>query len=195
MIEIKDDLKRMIQTLDPDVLRKAQVSTITRLRSRTAALMSRAGREKYNVTAKTVSDALSRRIKIVVGPDQVTGYLHYIGRRIGLINFGGQFKTVRTARGKRFGATTKLYKKQPRFLTKRGFIARGRGAASTGGNVHIYQREKGAQTSRLPIMALYGPSIPQMIGSKEVIEKANEFVKEQYPIELMHQINYRLSKL
>jgi len=195
MIEIKDDLKHMIQTMDPNVLRKAQISTITRLRSRAATLMSRAGREKYNVTAKTVSDALSRRIKIIVGPDQVTGYLHYIGRRIGLINFGGQFKKVKTARGSRFGATTKLYKKERRFLTKRGFIAAGRGNARAGGNVHIYQREKGEQTSRLPIMALYGPSIPQMLGSKEVIEKTNAFVKEQYPIELMHQINYQLSKL
>ncbi|ALO46575.1 phage tail protein [Pseudohongiella spirulinae] len=190
MIEFKDNLDEKIRQIDPEVFRKAQLSALTRLRSSTATQISRAAREKYSVTAATIRGALSRRIRIVVRRDQTTAVLEYVGRRIGLINFGGQFKKVSTPRGRRMGATTKLYKNKRRYLTKRGFIATGKS-----GNVHIYQREKAGQTKRLPLQALYGPSIPQMVGSDEVLEKVGQFVERQYPIELSRQIDYQLSKL
>lgn len=190
MIDFKDNLQDQIQKIDPEVLRKAQISTVTRLRAKTATRISQAARGKYNVTAWAVRGALSKRIKIVVKRDQVSGYLQYIGRRIGLINFGGNFKRVQTSRGRRTGATAKLYKSQPRYLTKRGFIASGRQ-----GNVHIYQREKEDQRKRFPLQALYGPSIPQMVGTKEVMDDVKGFVEDQYPVELSRQIEYQLSKL
>lgn len=189
MIQFTDDFQDVLRTIDPTVFHKAQISALNRVRSRTATFISRAGREKYNVSAAAVTNALSRRIKIVVRRDQVSAYLEYIGRRIGLINFAGQFKRVDTPRGKRQGATTKLYKNQPRYLTKRGFIAAGRSS-----NVHIYQREKEGQRKRLPLVALYGPSIPQMVGSDEVLDKTRGFVEALYPVELMRQIDYQMSK-
>jgi hypothetical protein len=189
MIKFTDDFHEVLRTIDPEIFRKAQISALTRVRSRTATFISRAAREKYNVTAATVQGALSRRLKIVVRRDQASAYLEYIGRRIGLINFGGQFRRVNTPRGVRQGATTKLYKKQTRYLTKRGFIAAGKSA-----NVHIFQREKEDQTKRHPLTVMYGPSIPQMVGSNEVLEQTRQFVEDLYPAELMHQIEYQLSK-
>lgn len=190
MIDITDNFAERLRELDPELLRKAQLSAVSRLRNRTATQISYAARKKYNVTASAVRGALSRRIKIVVRRDQSSAVLEYVGRRIGLINFGGQFKRVNTARGKRQGATTKLYKQLPRYLTKRGFIASGKS-----GNVHIYQRENEEQSRRLPVMALYGPSIPQMVGSDEVMEQVKGFVEKNYPIELSRQIDFQLSKL
>lgn len=190
MIEIRDDIIEQLKRFDPELLSKAQRSTLTRVRTRTATFISRAVRERYSVTARTVSDALSRRVKIVVRRDETTAVLEYIGQRIGLINFSAQIRRVATPAGPRFGATTKLYKDKRRFLTKRGFVASG-----ANNNVHIFQREKQGQQTRLPISAMYGPSVPQMVGSTETLDKANEFVGELYPVELMRQIDYQLSRL
>lgn len=190
MIEFKqDELQEFLQTLDPELLRKAQRQALNRVRAKTATRISAAARGKYNVSAATVRDALSRRLKFSTTGDRSEAYLVYLGRRIGLINFGAKFKKVSTARGPRLGATTKLYKGRPRYLTKRGFIATGKS-----GNVHVFQRAEEGQRKRHPLKALYGPSIPQMVGSREILEDADSFVQKEYPIELLRQIDYYMSK-
>lgn len=191
MIDFRvENLDRIMRVLNPDILIKAQTSALVRTRAKSVTQISKLARQKYNVSAGTVRDAVSRRIGLSLSRDKSAAYIQYIGRRIGLINFAAKFKTVNTPRGKRFGATTKLYKKKGRFLTKRGFIARGKG-----GNVQVFQRQKEGQSKRLPLNALYGPSIPQMVGSTEVLEGATKFVEKEYPIELLRQIEYQMSKL
>ena len=190
MIQFEEDVKEFLKVLDPEVLRKAQNSTLTRMRSKTATRLSKEARSKYNISAAAVRDALSKRLKFSKQSQPKQAFLWYISRRIGLINFGAKFKKVRTPRGVRQAATVKLYKNRPRKKLKRAFIASGGNS-----NVQLFQRERAGQTSRLPIEALYGPSVAQMIGSDAVLDDAREFVKEEYPVELMRQIDFQLSKL
>lgn len=190
MIEFNDDFAAQLKLLDPALLNRAQRSALNRVRSRTGTFISRVVRERYSVTARTVADALSRRTKIIVRRDQASAVLEYQGQRLGLINFSAQIRRVATPKGPRFGATTKLYKDKRRYLSPRGFIASG-----ANNNVHVFHREKGNQKGRLPIAALYGPSVPQMVGSDAALERASEFVEKLYPVELIRQIDYQLSKL
>lgn len=190
MITFENDLKEFLRVLDPVLVQKAQTSALTRIRKKAATHISKTTRSRYNISAGAVRDALERRTKFKLSQDKSSAFITYIGARIGMINFSAKFKPVQTARGPRHGATAKLYKSRPRSLVPGGFIAAGRG-----GNVHIFRRQKKSQKSRLPIEAVTGPSVPQMISGDEVIRETDRFVQEEYPIELIRQIDYQLSRL
>ena len=164
---------------------KAEKSAIKATQRKAATQISRKVREEYNVTARAIAD----RLKLRLSPDNTEAYLWYIGTRIGLINFSGSFRNVRSARGKRFGATAKIKKKGSRFITVGGFIATGRN-----GNTHIFQRKDLGQKGRLPIQSKTGPAIPQMVDTEEVLSSATKYVEQEYPKDLINRLNFYLQK-
>jgi hypothetical protein len=109
---------------------------------------------------------IRERIDVRVQGDSVL----LIGRKrpIGLINFGGKWPAqTRTGAARRQSppASAKVYRNQPRRTYAGAFIAQGRS-----GNVQIFKR-KGNR--RLPIRALYGPSMPGLF--RNVARQARQF--------------------
>jgi len=174
-----DDLKRL---LNPTFLRKAELSALKATRGKVATVVSKRVRERYNVTAATVSS----KLKVGLRNDNTEAWLSWIGRRIGLINFGAQFKRVKTLRGRRIGATVKVRKDTKRFLVKGGFIAEG-----SQGNVHIFER---MGSTRLKIRSRTGPSVPQMVSSQKVVSAAEHLVETEYPTILKSKLDFFLEK-
>lgn len=185
MITISHELAQLKKQLDPAHLASAEKSALKSIQRKVATQISRLVRHKYNVTARSIA----ARLKLSLVRGDTEAHLWYVGTRVGLINFGGQFKKVRTSKGERMGATAKMTKQSGRFLTKGGFIATGRN-----GNVHIFQRRDLKQNSRFPLRAKTGPAIPQMVSEKETIEAASKFVEQQYPAELTNRLNFFLQK-
>ncbi len=181
MITINGDLAAMKAIMDPQVLKKAEKSALKAVQRKTATRISRKVREEFNVTARAIAD----RLKLSLKRDDTEAYLWYIGTRIGLINFGGQFKKVRSARGPRMGATAKVKKNSSRYVAAGGFIAEGKNQ-----NVHIFQRMKKNQSARNPIRKMTGPAIAQMVAWPAVLEDATKFVETEYPNELANRLDY-----
>ncbi len=176
-----DDLRGL---LEPAYWLKAERAALKATQAQTANQVSRKAREVYNVTAA----AIARRLKMGLSGDGREAYLRWIGTRIGLIEFGAQFRKVASARGKRWGATARIRKDRGRFLTGGGFIAEG-----NNGNVHVFRRvDQADPKSKLRRMA--GPAIPQMISSPEVFEDAEKFVAKKYPEVLANRLAYFLDQ-
>jgi hypothetical protein len=70
-----------------------------------------------------------------------------------------------------------------------GPIARAFTAQMKSGYIGVFQR---VQKPRLPIRQLYGPSIPQMIGSEKVSQWVEEKAQEKLSERLEHEINRAL---
>lgn len=182
MIELDGDLDDLKRLLNPSFLRKAETSALRGIQGKVKTRVSKRVREMYNVTAGTVS----RKLKIGLRNENTEAWLSWVGRRIGLINFGAQFKRVSTRRGRRIGATVKVRKDTKRYLVKGGFIAQG-----TQGNVHIFER---IGTARLELRSRTGPSVPQMVSSRKVVKDAAELVKTEYPVILKSKLDFFLEK-
>jgi hypothetical protein len=185
MIDFGDDIKEMERMLDPEFLVKAKKSALKATQRKTATRISKLVRQEFNVTARAVAD----RLKLSLGRNDTEAYLRYVGTRIGLINFSGKFKKVRTTAGRRLGATAKVKKTARRYVAPGGFIAEG-----NNGNVHIFQRMSKRQRARMPIRKMTGPAIPQMVSQQEVLDEATKFVEQEYPKDLTNRLDYFLTK-
>lgn len=170
-IRVQGSIQELEALMAPESLRKAQRSTLRTIQRMTATRVHRKVTSVYNVTQR----AIASRLKMSISGDNTQAILRWTGRKIGLINFGAQFRRVQTARGPRQGASARIRKDKGRFTSKGGFIATG-----ANGNVQIFQREKKDQSQRLPIRAKYGPAIPEMIDQPEVFAEAERFVAQEY---------------
>ena len=184
-IEFPDDLQEMKRQLAPEMLQKANKSALKATQRKTATFISKVVRKEFNVTARAIAD----RLKLSLGRGDTEAYLNYVGTRIGLINFSGQFRKVRTNAGVRLGATAKVKRTSRRYVTPGGFIAQG-----NNGNVHIFQRMSRRQKERMPIRKMTGPAIPQMVAQQEVLDEAAKFVEREFPKDLSNRIDYFLRK-
>jgi hypothetical protein len=195
VIEIKEfGIKEFTALLNPENLARAQREALQNTRGKTATLINKTVRETYVIEA----GAITRRMRLGWDDGEKTeARLDWTGSKIGLINFGAQFKKVQSARGTRQGATFKMIKSKGRVLSKAGgvggFIATGKN-----GNTHIFARTnptKKVTSSKTgnPILsrdihARTGPSIPQMVGGPQVMEAAQAFVQAEYPEQLLNKL-------
>lgn len=185
-IRIETGIEELLKTLDPEVIRKANKAAVRRIQRKMATVISGGVRETYNITARDIASA----VKMQLQDGGRTAIITYRGRRRGLINYGGAgvVPRVMTARGVRFGAKAKLYKKKPRALVKGGFVARGRN-----GNVHIFRRSEQNQ-SNSTLEAITAPAVAQMVKNQGVEARAQKTLNQQWPIELAHQITFFFNK-
>lgn len=182
MIEVNHDLDDLKRLLNPKFLRQAELSALKATRAKVKTRVSKSVRETFNVTAATVS----RKIKIGLRNNNTEAWLLWTGRRIGLINFGARFRNVKTSRGTRKGVTVQVQRGKKRFLVPGGFLATGEQ-----GNAHIFQR---IGKDRLKIRSLTGPSIPQMVSSRKVLNDAENLVETEYPRILANRLDFFLDK-
>lgn len=180
-LQQRNEIARLMQLLDPNLVLKAQRETLTGVRNRSATVASRAVRQRYYVSA----GAISRRLKMGFRDStRMEAHLIWIGERIGLINFNARPKVMRTTRGKRRGATFQMLRNRGRVNSNDGFIATGRN-----GNTHIFKRKDVTQKGRLPIKRLTGPAIPQMVGGPDVQREVELFVAAEYPAQLLARMD------
>lgn len=174
-------LEEALKTFDPSLVNKAQRLTVSALKGKVKTQISKTAREKYNVSASKLGQALNMRIDDSQGLRSAT--LEYVGSRIGLINFSGKFKNVRTT-GKsghlagvqirRRGATAKVIKGQSPQLIGRAFIANGANGA------HIFRRiNKNDPNSK--IQRVTGPSIPQIVSQRKVFSDGEKVLQTEFP--------------
>lgn len=125
--------------------RRRALATLTR---RLPVAWRRDLQETYNLPAAQIRD----RISYEVGGDSVliTGR----ARPVGLVNFGGRWTSVKSP-----GAAAQVFVAKGRHIYGGTFIAVGRS-----GNRQIFERKGKA---RLPIRALYGPSVASMFRNKD----------------------------
>lgn len=144
-----DELRRKF---DPKLIDKAMDRALQVAAMKMRTRISKEARQIYNVKAGDIA----RTVRLQRLRNPVGRVLVYTGYKIGLDHFGARTKVVKTARGRRVGATVQVRKDGGRKLLKGGFIADIHGAK-------VFTR---AGASRLPIEKKFGPSIPEMVGNK-----------------------------
>lgn len=127
----------------------------------------------FNLPAKQIRE----RIDVRVDADSVL----LIGRRrpIGLINFGGRWPGLKkrgSARRLSQAASAQVRRGGPRIIVDDGFIATGKS-----GNRQIFQRRS---IKRLPIRAVYGPSVVSFFRYVPRQERMYVFAAEVFRKEL-----------
>lgn len=156
-----------------DALPKAQANAINRSLSTTRAETVRAVREDYIVSADSVRKSIVLKTASASNP---VGAVISKGSPIALSNFDAGGKPVK-ARVKK-GSSPKPIKSSFEVGMKSGHTG-------------VFKRKGKA---RLPIQELYGPSIPQMIGSENVIKKIEEKAMETLDKRMDHEINRVLER-
>lgn len=180
---------------DPKIVTKAQQRTVTALKGKIATQISRSTREKFNVKAQRIKQAL--RVTTEENDGARSATLTYSGKRLSLITFGGRFRKVRTTgkrghlkgrRLQRYGASAKVSKRGRAYVVPGGFIA-----AGASGNVHLYQRrDQSDPTSGLRLMT--GPAVAQMVSNKDVTRDYTGTVNKEFPRLFESKLNHLLDK-
>lgn len=178
-----------------EVVKKAKRSAFGKLATKVRSVIAKGVSKRYVITQANVNRHGNKRF--VPGTDDVV--LSYVGRRIGLINFGAKEKRVKVSpKGNRYGkyrkrVTVKIKKTGTRKpvtgfpgVISPGFIATGKE-----GNRHVFARTSSA---RFPIISLKTLAIPQMI-NEEVIKEAEAAIGDNFPKLFSHAMDFYLSKL
>ncbi|MBE0470509.1 MAG: phage tail protein [Methyloprofundus sp.] len=130
-------------------------------------------REEYTVRARDVRQTIRlTRSK----PNQLEGEVRSTGRSLPLSAFSVAPKTVN---GKRRSPIRVSVRKGSKQGMNRAFVAR------VGGSVRVFERVGGR---RLPIRQLFGPSVPQMIGNKTVVDFVSIEARKTMDVRLDHEI-------
>ena len=131
-------------------------------------------RERYIVKASTVREPLKIERASSSSPIAI---LRAVGRVIPLSKF--KIRPSKPTPGRSKPVTATVIKGKGGTIPK-AFVAR-----MPTGHVGVYRR-KGRP--RLPIMELYGPSVPQMIGNEEVMRALEEKAQQTLDERMEHEI-------
>lgn len=176
-IEKLDELRKKF---DPKLIDKALDRALQSAAMKMRTRISKEARVLYNVKAGDISKTV-RIHKLRSPPGRL---LLYQGRMIGLDKFGARPKVIKTARGRRVGATVLVRKDRGRKLVSGAFIA----------NVHGAKVFERAGDKRLPIERKYGPSIAHMVGNKFVEVVASQHAGEDAATEFNRYLEYLMTK-
>jgi len=179
MIEFSDSAVQKAETLlggIKDALPKVQTRAINRSLQTARAEAVRAVRAEYAVSAEAVRKTIEIKNASFSNP---TGTILSTGSPIDLAKFdispsrpNPKAKNPVLARVKLGGARKPI---------KNAFLAR-----LSNGHLGIFIR---ADKGRFPIKQLYGPSVPQMIGSENVSKKIEDKAAETLGKRLEHEID------
>jgi len=138
-------------------------------------------RKEYNVKATPVKKSF-RMERAGLGALEAAAVAS--GRRIPLVDFGARPKQPG---GRKPVDGVSVQVKKERKVLKHSFLAR-----LKSGHVGVFQREGDA---RLPINQKFGPSIPEMIGNQEVVDRIQANAEQRFSKTLDHEIDFALQKL
>lgn len=159
----------------PNAISSALNRTVTNI----ASNITKEVRARYHIKAGDVNSSIK---KTKSTKSSLSAEVRSRGTTIPLDKFKVSPKTVNPKR-----------KSQLKIAVKKDGIKQVLGAFIANLNgIKAFKREG---KSRLPIKRLFGPSIPQMAGEHEIVEKVNENGWTTYHTRLNHEVNRILSRL
>ncbi len=210
----QDALERAEQMLEgiPDGIERAVSSAINRAAAHLRSASTRAARERYAISAANIRAEENVSVAYTY-QNGVQAYIHFSGKRIPLYRFDGASPAQPTydtskwnmvmrgldaqGEGKWFpvhpgiAASGHVLKSTSPRRFETAFVATvkaGKGRTHTG----IFERTGGMTgNNKDEIKELFGPSVPQMLGSQEVAEKLSNEAMESF-VNKMEQDGYAL---
>lgn len=181
----KDSLERAEKLLEgiPGGVDKAIRSAMARSVSHLRTGSTGAVRQRYDITAANLRADENVSVRYTYG-EGIQASVTFAGRRIPLYRFNGSAPKQPAGRVPAYAHVLKSTSPE-RFLN--AFVARMPPLAL---HIGIFERT-GAKTSsgKDQIRELFGPSVPQMLGSKEVEERLSKEAMEKFEERLDHEIN------
>lgn len=193
-INIKvEGIESALKKFDPQIVQRAAVRALNRAADSTKSNAIKTIRDKYNIKRNILAD----RMKVnKANKNKLISELVVTGKRLGLFLYG--------AREIKKGVSVEVIKGQ-RKLLKGAFIKPWRSGEKERwvffrkklGTSH-QRRYKGKmrnvfRVGRVPREVLFGPSVPQLFGSRKVIEVilkyTTTYVKERFNHELEYELN------
>ncbi|QDP46808.1 MAG: hypothetical protein Tp170SUR00d2C46354221_8 [Prokaryotic dsDNA virus sp.] len=186
------DLQELKQQFDPKDVEKALSWAVNATARKAATLISRETRQRYDISAGDIRKRL--RIQRLDRGDGRA--ILYTGRRLPLAQFKPRERwvTVSSKRrvqsgprkgsmARRRGVTVRVRKDRGRQLVQGGWLAKN----------HIYRRSDKDDNKSTPEMR-FGPSVPEMVGNQQVMEAAQELVRDDLPQQFNDRLNYILNR-
>lgn len=182
MITISYDEKSLnraktMMILAPQEVHKAASTSVNRTLTHVKSTMSKEARARYLVKASEVKKSLKTKR---ASSGSLSGEIDSAGRPIGITAF-------RMSVRKRGPVKVKILR-QGSLKPVKGLFVNHFPSGYTG---PMYRKQR----SRYPLSSFAGPSVPQMIGNKNVLPKwekdAEAFLNRQF----LHEVDYRISKL
>ena len=173
----------------PKQIRAAANSAINRTLTMVRSKSSKSIRANYLVNKNKLKGRITKqRSKVRF----LRGSVSIYGRPFLLTNFKVSLPRLRTNR-----KTNKKYRKGPVRVQvlKQGTLkpVRGLFIGTTRAGSVLPMRRVGK--SRYPLEALYGPSLPQMFGSKRVLTELVPLAEETLNKRFLREVNYRFGKI
>jgi len=156
---------------------RGEARAVGRVGTTIIAAQSRAVVRRLNLTVGRVKESV--RVASKPTPDSPRIVIEVRRRAIGLIQFGGRWRGVKSS-----GATAQVFRGEGRHTYAGTFIAKGRG-----GNLQIFDRQR---KTRLPIKPLYGPSVLSQFNREDVQRVGRDTWLARLPIELERETAFAL---
>lgn len=182
-------LRQQFDAKDVDTALRWAVNATTR---KAATLISRETRNLYDISAGDIR----KRLRIQRIEQDAGRAILYTGRRLPLAQFKPRERwvTVSSRRrvqsgprkgsmARRRGVTVQVRKDRGRQQVQGGWLAKN----------HIYRRSDKDDNKSAPEMR-FGPSIPEMVGNQQVMDAAQELVRQDLPQQFNDRLNYILNR-
>ena len=186
--------RQLRKVYDPKIVEKAVQQAINKSVMKARTAVSQATRKKYNVKAGDITKHV--RLKKIWGKEDAA-WLIYAGGMIPLDKFSALPRKVKSAAGRRVGATVRVRKDRGRKLVKRTSSNQGGFLIDLHGK-KMFRRdtpERMTSGGKAAIERIWGPSIAHMVGQEEVMLSQQEVFAKQAGIEFDRSMNYQLSKV
>ncbi|QPI65881.1 phage tail protein [Vreelandella venusta] len=186
------DLQELKKQFDPKDVEKALKWAVNATARKAATRISKETRQRYTVSAGDIR----KRMAIERYRDNIDRAVLYTGRRLPLTQFKPRERWVsvnpkrRVKSGprkgsmvRRRGVTVQVRKGEGRKLVQGGWLAKN----------HIFRRKTRSDNQSTPEMR-FGPSIPEMVDNQQVMDAAQNLVREDLPQQFNDRLNYILNK-
>ena len=191
----------------PGGVEKAIRSAMARSAAHLKTRSSKVARERYDIKAANIREAENAKISYSY-QNGVQAHIIFAGQRIPLYRFGGASPSVPTKDtsslnpvmvGMFAGNLKGRWKLLHPSVPARGHVLKSTSpvwfqsafvARMKSGHVGIYERTGGMTSNdKDEVEELFGPSVPQMLGSPAVAEKLSKEAMEKFEDRLEHEIN------
>lgn len=164
----------------PKLVNRAMYASVTRTLTTTRKAIGPIVHEKYTAKQRGINHVVA--LKKMRGKGFVKGTLEVTGKMIPLSDF--QMKVP----GKRKNMVRVKVKRESSMQPVKGLFVNRTKKGWKGG---MQRRQK----ARYPLAVPYGPSIPQMVGSREALYPLISIADKELNSRFLHEIQWRLSKV
>ncbi|WP_339118565.1 phage tail protein [Halomonas sp. BMC6] len=186
------ELQKLKQQFDPKDVEKALRWSINATTRKASTLISRETRQRYDISA----DDIRKRLRIQRLDRGDGRAILYAGRRLPLAQFKPRERWVsvsskrrvqsgprKGSMARRRGVTVRVRKDRGRQLVQGGWLAKSQ----------IFRRSSRTDNQSTPEMR-FGPSIPEMVGNEQVMDAAQNLVRDDLPQQFNDRLNYILNR-